>query len=116
MYGADCKGGQLRAVDLVTGKRLWESFAPTTGTRRGNHGTAYIVKNGNRHILFSETGDLILAKLSAKSYDEISRFHLIDPSGECFGREVVWAYPAFANKCVFARNDKELICVSLAAK
>jgi WD40 repeat protein len=26
-----------------------------------------------------------------------------------------WAHPAFANKCVFARNDRELVCASLAA-
>ncbi len=116
LYGADCKGGQLRGIDLKTGKRLWESFAPTTGTRRGAHGTVYLVKNGDRHVLYSETGDLILAKLSAKGYNEISRTHLLDPTGECFGREVVWSYPAFANKCVFCRNDKELICVSLAAQ
>ena len=116
LYGAECRGGQLRGVELATGKRLWETFAATTGTRRGNHGTVYIVKNGDRYILFSETGDLILAHLSAKGYDEISRFHLIDPTGECFGRDVVWSHPAFANKCVFARNDKELVCVSLSAQ
>jgi hypothetical protein len=28
---------------------------------------------------------------------------------------VVWSHPAFANRCVFARNDKEMVCVSLAA-
>jgi len=115
LYGAECRGGQLRAIDLETGKRLWETFAATTGTRRGQHGTVFIVRNGDRYFLFSETGDLILAKLSSKSYDEISRSHVIDPTGECFGRNVVWSYPAFANKCVFCRNDKELVCVSLAA-
>lgn len=116
LYGADCRGGQFRAVELKTGKRLWESFAPTTNTRRGNHGTAFMVKNGDRYIMLSETGDLILAHLSDKGYDEISRTHLLDPTGECFGREVVWSHPAFANKCVYARNDKEIICVSLAAE
>jgi hypothetical protein len=29
-------------------------------------------------------------------------------------RLVVWMHPAFAQKCVFVRNDKELICFSLA--
>ena len=115
IYGADCRGGQLRAVKLESGQRLWETFAATTGTRRASHGTAFIVKNGDRYLLFSETGDLIMAHLSAKGYEELSRFHLIAPTGECFGREVVWSYPAFANKCVFARNDKEIVCASLAA-
>ena len=105
----------MRAVKLESGQRLWETFAATTGTRRASHGTAFIVKNGDRYLLFSETGDLIMAHLSAKGYEELSRFHLIAPTGECFGREVVWSYPAFANKCVFARNDKEIVCASLAA-
>ena len=114
IYGADCRSGGLRGVDLKTGERLWESFAPTTGERRGGHGTVFLVKNEDRHLLFSETGDLIIAKLSAKGYDEISRAHIIEPTGECFGRTVVWSHPAFANQCVFARNDKELVCISLA--
>jgi len=29
------------------------------------------------------------------------------------GRDVVWCHPAFANKCVFVRSDKEIVCVSL---
>jgi len=114
MYGVDCKGGQLRAVEFKTGKRLWESCAPTTGERRGGHGTAFLVKNGPRFFLFSETGDLILAKLTPKKYEEISRFHVLEPTGECFGRSVVWSHPAFAEKCCFARNDQEIVCVSLA--
>jgi outer membrane protein assembly factor BamB len=113
LYGADCMSGQFRAVKLETGDRLWDTFAPTTNTRRGGHGTAFIVRNGDKYFLFSETGDLILAKLSASKYDEISRFHVLDPTGECFGRDVVWSAPAFANKCCYARNDKELVCVSL---
>ena len=28
---------------------------------------------------------------------------------------LAFAFQAFANKCVFARNDKEMICLSLAA-
>jgi len=115
IYGADCMSGQFRAVKLETGERLWDTFAPTTNTRRGGHGTAFIVRNGDRYFLFSETGDLILAKLSAKSYDEVSRFHVLEPTGECFGRDVVWSHPAFANKCCYARNDKEVVCVSLEA-
>ena len=33
---------------------------------------------------------------------------------EAFGRMVVWSHPAFAEKCVFVRNDKEVVCYSLA--
>jgi outer membrane protein assembly factor BamB len=115
IYGNDCQVGNLRAVDLASGERLWESFAPTTsGERRESHGTVFITKNGERYFLFSETGDLIIARLTRDGYDEISRAHILEPTGEAFGRAVVWSHPAYANKCAFIRNDKEIVCVSLA--
>jgi hypothetical protein len=33
-----------------------------------------------------------------------------------FGRDVLWSHPAFANRSVYVRNDKEIICVSLESK
>src|SRR5262245_59241155 len=115
IYGNCCEVGVLRGVKLETGDRLWETFQPTAGgDQRVSHGTVFLVKHQDRFFLFSETGDLILAKLSEKGYDEVSRFHVLEPTQECFGRAVIWSHPAFANKCCFARNDKELVCVSLA--
>lgn len=118
LYGCDCETGFLTAVDLTTGDRLWETGEPTMGSRRGRHGTAFLVRQepleAGRTWLFSETGDLILARLSPEKYEELGRVHLLDPTNECFGREVVWSHPAFANRCIFARNDRELVCVSLA--
>jgi outer membrane protein assembly factor BamB len=117
IYGCDCQTGHLRGVKLETGERVWETFAATSGTdRRAAHGTAFIVKNGDRFFLFAETGDLIIARLTPEKYDELSRGKLLEPTGSAFGRQVVWSHPAFANKCIFARNDKELVCASLALK
>ena len=113
MYGV-CQRGQLRAVEFTTGMRLWETLKPTTGERPLSSGTAFLVKNADRFFIFSETGDLIIARLSEKRYEEISRTHLLEPTSDCFGRSVVWSHPAFADKCIFARNDKEIICASLA--
>lgn len=115
IFGNDCQTGKLMAVKLADGERLWETLEPTAGgKRRASHGTAYLVKHADRYFLFSETGDLIVAKLSADGYSEISRFHVLDPTNDCFGREVVWSHPAFAERSVFARSDKELVCVDLA--
>ena len=116
VYGVDCRSGGLRAVDLETGKRLWEVYAPTTGSRRMGHGTAFIVKNNDQYLLFSETGDLVFANLSPEKYEEKGRFHVLEPTGEAFGRNVVWSHPAFANGCCFARNDEEIVCVSLKSE
>lgn len=117
IYGSDCGSGMFIAVNPKTGERYWQDFALTTsGTRRAGHGTAFLVRNGKYHWLFAETGDLILAKLSPEKFEERGRMRILEPTNECFGREVVWSHPAFAQKCVFARNDKELVCISLAAE
>jgi outer membrane protein assembly factor BamB len=115
IYGAD-QPGQLRCVKLETGERIWETCAPTTGGKPAGCGNVFLIKNGDRFFLPSETGDLIIARLSPKGYEEVSRCKLLEPTGSAFGRNVVWSYPAFANRCVYARNDKELVCVSLAAE
>jgi outer membrane protein assembly factor BamB len=115
IYGVD-QPGQLRCVKLQTGERLWETSAPTSGERLAPTGTAFLVKNGDRFVLMSETGDLILARLTPKGYEEVSRAKILEPTGDGFGRRVVWSHPAFANRCVFARNDRELVCVSLAGE
>src|SRR6185436_6596466 len=82
MYGV-CQRGQLRAVELATGNRLWETLKPTTGGERPlNSGTAFLVKNGDRYFIFSETGDLIIARLSPKTYEEISLSFLVAATSE----------------------------------
>jgi len=102
------------AVEVKTGKRLWSTPAPVTGKKKENSGTAFIVKNGDRYFIFNELGELIIAKLSSEKYDEIARAKILETTNNAFGRNVVWSHPAFANKCMFARNDKEIVCVSLA--
>ncbi len=114
VYGVDVRG-ELRAAKLLTGERLWETYKATTGARFANSATAFLVKNGDRFFIFSETGELIIAKLSAKGYEEISRAKIIQPATPVWERDVVWTHPAFANKCVYVRNDKEIVCVSLEA-
>ncbi len=112
IYGV-CSYGQLRCLKADTGERVWETFAATTGDKPARWGNAFLIKNGDRFFLFNEKGDLIIAKLSPKGYEEISRAHLLDPTNTDPGRPVVWSHPAFANRCVYARNDREIICVSL---
>jgi outer membrane protein assembly factor BamB len=114
IYGP-CSYGQFRCLKLETGERLWETFAPTSG-KSERWGHAFVVKHGDRSFIFSEQGDLIIAKLTPEKYEELSRAHLVDPVNRDPGRPVVWSHPAFANKSVYARNDKEMVCVSLSAE
>jgi outer membrane protein assembly factor BamB len=127
VYGV-CSYGQLRCLEVNTGKRVWESMKatrgkltpprvaerdePDGGERWSN---AFLIPNAGRYFLFNEQGDLIIAKLTPKGFEELSRAHLVDPTNrDARGRLVVWTHPAFANKCVFVRNDKELACFNLA--
>ncbi|MFO1095620.1 MAG: PQQ-binding-like beta-propeller repeat protein [Planctomycetaceae bacterium] len=115
IFGCDDKGW-LRAVDLPTGDRLWETLAATKLERPANYGTVFEVKNGDRWFLFADNGDLAVAEIDRNGYHEHGRFHVLEPTADAFGRAVVWSHPAFAQRCLFARNDKEIVCVSLESK
>ncbi len=117
IYGV-CSYGQLRCLKEDTGERVWETFAATTG-KEERWGNAFLVEQDGRFFLFNEQGDLILARLTPKGYDEVSRARLLEPTNTMAGpkgRQVVWVHPAFANRSVYVRNDKEIVCYSLAAE
>jgi outer membrane protein assembly factor BamB len=113
VYGYD-DNGTMYAVELPSGKRLWQNPGPVTGEMRRGAETAFIVKNGDRYLFFADTGHLVIGKLTPKGYEEMSRAKVIEPTGAANGRRVVWSAPAYADKKAFIRNDKEIICVDLA--
>jgi outer membrane protein assembly factor BamB len=105
--------GQFLCLEAKTGKEVWETDK-ITDLKGG--ASIHPTLNGDGVFLYTEKGELIRAKLTAKGYNEISRTRLLEPTYPFGGRKVAWSPPAFANRQVFARNDKELICASLAAK
>jgi len=112
LYGYD-DSGMLYAVELPSGKRLWEGGGPIAGDPKGSE-TAFMVKNGDRFFFYAETGHLVIGKLTPKGYEEISRAKVLDQTGTAWGRKVAWCPPAYAGTKAFIRNDKEIICVDLA--
>lgn len=107
---AEKTGGHFVCLDAQTGEALWDCdkvTVPKSGA------TIHATVNGGTILLFTDEGDLIRAHLTRSGYDELSRVHLIDPTFHYGKSKVVWAPPAFADRHVFARNDKELICASL---
>ena len=114
IYGVDSYG-ELRCLDASDGKRLWEDL---TATPKARWSTIHFVKNGDKYWLFNERGELIIGQLSPQGFHEISRAKLLEPTIDQLRQRggVCWSHPAFANKCVFQRNDKELVCASLAAE
>lgn len=108
-----CGFGEFRCLEAKTGKQIWETFEPIGG-KKTFLATAFIIPNGNRFFLFNDVGELIIAKFSPKGYQEVDRAKIIAPSQKAKGRDVVWCHPAFANRCMVVRNDKEMICVDLS--
>lgn len=118
IYGV-CSHGELRCLDAATGKRIWETFAATTGNKTERWANAFLIpqKEGDdeRFFIANDQGELIVAHLTPKGYEEVSRTKLLEPTNVMArGRKLVWSHPAFANRSVYARNDKEIVCVSLA--
>lgn len=112
LYG-QCRDGEMKCLKADTGEVLWDDLA-LLGGKKAQFGSASWVRNGDKVWCLTDTGDLCTLKLSPKGYEETSRVHLIDPTQAAGGRKVTWAHPAFANKNIYARNDREVICVSLA--
>ena len=71
IYGMD-QSGDMCALEMPTGKRLWADSTPVSKRRVGS-GTAFIVRQADRFWLFNENGELIIAKLSPEKYEEIDR-------------------------------------------
>jgi outer membrane protein assembly factor BamB len=111
--------GELRCLKLDTGERVWETRKPTVGTateegKPTRWGNLFLTEHADRFFLFNEQGELIIAKLSPKGYEEIDRAKILEPTNKLAGRLTVWTPPAFAGKKMYVRNDKELVCVDLA--
>lgn len=112
IYGV-CSYGHLRCLDAQSGERVWETLAATGEGRWWN---AFLIPHEDRFFIHNEQGELIIAKLSPQGYEEISRAKLVEPTRRVRRRQTIWSHPAFAMKSIFARNDKEIVRVNLAAE
>jgi hypothetical protein len=84
-------------------------------TDRKSGASIHLTPQGGAVLLYTDRGELIRAKLTSRSYEEVSRAALLQPVYPFAGPNAAWAPPAYANRQVFARSEKELVCASLAA-
>ena len=103
--------GELVCLEAGTGNQVWQT---NTITDLKNGSSIHLTPNGDSVLLFTNEGNLIRARLSPQGYHELCRVHLLDAIYPFGGRNVVWPPPAYANRHVFARNEQELVCASLA--
>lgn len=107
---ADRGNGQLACYDATTGAPLWETDK-VTAHRSG--ACIHFTPQDDGVYLFTEEGNLIRAKLTREGYRELWRTHVIDPSYPFGGRQVLWTSPAYADRRLWVRSERELICVSM---
>jgi outer membrane protein assembly factor BamB len=113
IYGVDSYG-ELRCLKASDGSRVWED---QTAVPRARWATIHMVQNGTTTWMFNDRGELLIGELTPAGFQERSRTKVIDPTLEQLSRRdgVCWSHPAFANRHIFARNDKELVCADLSA-
>lgn len=111
IYGVDSYG-ELRCLEAASGKRIWEDL---TATPTARWSTIHMVRREDDVWMLNERGELIISQLSPAGYEEISRSQLLEPTEDQLRQRggVCWSHPAFAYGHVFARNDRELVCVDL---
>lgn len=102
--------GHLVCLEAATGKELWRT---DKATELGSGASIHLTPHGDETFLYTDRGELILATLSGQGYQEIARAPLVEPTFPYEGRKFVWPPPAYSNRGVFARSDKELVCASL---
>lgn len=89
----------FRCIHLPTGAVKWTVKNPAFGS---------LIGVGDKLLLLSDKGELILAAVSPEGFKPLARAKVL--SGLC------WTPPSLANGLLYARNAKgELVCVDLRA-
>lgn len=101
------KPDKLVCLDANNGKQLWDANVKSV--------MHSLTSTPNGVFILTDQGELILARIRAEGFQEISRSPLIKPTDPYNKIKVAWAAPSYANRHVFARNDEEIVCASLAA-
>jgi outer membrane protein assembly factor BamB len=99
LYGFDGRqeeGPNLRCVELKTGQVHWS---------QDNFGAGTIILAGNRLLVLTEKGELILAPATPDQFNPVSRAQILPFNSR--------AYPALADGLYFARGTDSLVCMDL---
>jgi outer membrane protein assembly factor BamB len=96
--------GELVCLAAETGKELWKADT-VTGLKQG--ASIHLTPQGDGMFLYTNRGELIRARLTAQGYQEVGRFPLLEPVYPFAGRKVAWSPPAYADRRVFARDERD---------
>ena len=94
----------LTCFEMATGNKLWADGHRLTARDTNPQATLVWIGDGDRALALNAAGELLLVRLNPKGYTELARSKIIDDT---------WAHPAYARRCVYARNDHEILCREL---
>jgi outer membrane protein assembly factor BamB len=97
VYGLD--DGVLVCLDPSTGERRWKS---------GRYGHGQTILVGNRLIVTTEDGDVVLVEARPDAHRELGRFTAFS--------QKFWNPPALAGRFLIVRTDTEAACYELAGQ
>ncbi|HEY7820003.1 MAG TPA: PQQ-binding-like beta-propeller repeat protein, partial [Vicinamibacteria bacterium] len=89
-------GQSFRAVELLTGKVLWDEEGFGAGT---------VTLAGDKLVIVRESGELVAAEASPKDFRELARARLL--------KGTVRAYPALSDGVIYLRNETTLAAFDL---
>ncbi len=84
-------------LDARTGERQWKA---------GRYGYGQVLLAGDRLIVTTETGDLVLLRATPEGHEELARFSAIDGK--------TWNHPAISGGTILVRNTREMAAFRLS--
>ena len=99
LYGFDGRqefGPSFVCVEFKTGKLQW---------RKENFGAGTVTLAGDKLLVLKESGELQLCAANSKNFELLGQTQILGST--------VRAYPAIANKTLFARDKSQLVAVQL---
>jgi outer membrane protein assembly factor BamB len=95
IYGFD--ESIFSCLDVKTGKRKWKG---------GRYGYGQVLLAGDRLIVLTEQGDLVLLRATPERHEELARFSAIEGK--------TWNVPAIADGILLVRNLREMAAFRIA--
>lgn len=95
--------GYLICLDAQSGQEKWRD----KGTGRGFENGSMCAVDGTLILMEGNTGTVVQVELSSEAYRELGRTSPLGKSRNC------WVAPVVANKLLYVRSPKELVCLNL---
>ena len=91
--------GAMKCVEIATGKEIWS---------KPNFGPGNVILVGNKIIVLSDRGQVVLVEASPAAYNELARTQAV--AGKC------WSAPSLSGGRLYVRSTKEGASLELTGK